>query len=408
MCAVRDQFDKQPSPTTLYHQRMVGGADVNATSACDTAVSNVADVNATSAVSNVTSTFRKVTTIESRPAQVQWALQRLPAPEREMVTRHLVDCEAKLLEREAECRANKLVVADMEHELRRIPVLIAERDALNSRRLAIERETDELKQSSRDQAAAIVNTQRRSSDKVTRLQEGLMVVQDKITRLEAAAAQTQCPSCRDFKSRLSEMKDVSDQQAREIQALQRELQETADREREVRAKWRSFELTTELEIKADKIQIAKFDEVLNEARTETNQALLALDRKKKEVEAARAELHACIKERGDNLLQLDAAHAEASGLRLECFRLERQWETAKRELELTKKYNDRFVHSLQSMLLYVALALIVPSREQQICRAKRIASRADAARSRVDFLQLPARFLLAAAVTKAPVTPTAS
>ena len=169
----------------------------------------------------------------------------------------------------------------MERELRRIPVLIAERDALNSRKLAIERETDELKQSSRDQAAAIVNTQRRSSDKVTRLQEGLMVVQDKITRLEAAAAQTLCPSCRDFKSRLSEMKDVSDQQAREIQALQRELQETADREREVRAKWRSFELTTELEIKADKIHIAKFDEVLNEARTETNQALLALDRKKK-------------------------------------------------------------------------------------------------------------------------------
>ena len=329
---------------------MVGGVDVNATSACDTAVSNVADVNATSAVSNVTSTIRKVTTIESRPAQVQWALQRLPAPEREMVTRHLVDCEAKLLEREAECRANKLVVADMERELRRIPVLIAERDALNSRRLAIERETDELKQSSRDQAAAIVNTQRRSSDKVTRLQEGLMVVQDKITRLEAAAAQTQCPSCRDFKSRLSEMKDVSDQQAREIQALQRELQETADREREVRAKWRSFELTTELEIKADKIHIAKFDEVLNEARTETNQALLALDRKKKEVEAASAELHACIKERGDNLLQLDAAQAESANLRLECFRLQRQWETAKRELELTKKYNERFVHSWQSML----------------------------------------------------------
>ena len=149
-----------------------------------------------------------------------------------------------------------------------------------------------------------------------------MVVQDKITRLEAAAAQTQCPSCRDFKSRLSEMKD----------------------------KWRSFELTTELEIKADKIHIAKFDEVLNEARTETNQALLALDRKKKEVEAARAELHACIKERGDNLLQLDAAQAESAGLRLECFRLERQWETAKRELELTKKYNERFVHSWQSML----------------------------------------------------------
>lgn len=147
-----------------------------------------ANVNATSGVSNVASNFLKVTT----------ALQRLPAPEREMVTRHLVDCEAKLLEREAECRANKLVVADMERELRRIPLLIAERDALNSRKLATENETDELKQAARDQAAAIVNTQRRSSDKVTHLQEGLMVVEDKITRLEAAAAQTQCPSCRDL------------------------------------------------------------------------------------------------------------------------------------------------------------------------------------------------------------------
>ena len=321
-----------------------------------------ANVNATSAVSNVTSNCLKVTTIESRPAQVQWALQRLPAPEREVVMRHLVDCEAKLLEREAECRANKLVVADMERELRRIPVLIAERDALNSRKLATERETDELKQASRDQAAAIVNTQRRSSDKVTQLQEGLMVVEDKITRLEAAAAQTQCPSCRDLKSRLAETKDVSDQQAREIQALRQELRETLDREREVRAKWRSFELSTELEIKADKIHIAKFDEVLNEARTETNQALLALEGKKRECEAARAELHACIKERGHHLLQLDAAQAESAGLRLECFRLERQCETAKRELELTKKYNERFVYSWQSMLFVhcvhtVALAL---------------------------------------------------